>query len=264
MKLSLSVLTIVFIFLFAIYIYQGNLIYFPGKRAPTAEETRVPELQTIALHTDDGLTLTAWYSPPSLPNMPTLVYLHGNSGHIGHRSKSINFYLNNGFGVLFLAYRGFSGNPGTPSEKGLYEDARAAIRFLFTKSVPNSCLVLLGESLGTAVAIQMATEYNVGALILQSPFTSLSDVGKYIYPHLPIKWLLQDKYESFTKIHRIHCPVLVILAGNDKTIPLQISQKLYDAITAPKKLIISPNKEHNALNESGAIVQFMHENVHCM
>ncbi|MBA3238558.1 MAG: alpha/beta hydrolase [Parachlamydiaceae bacterium] len=251
------------VLLLAIYFLQRHLIYFPEQDVPSPLESGVPEMQTINLHTDDGLKLTAWYSPPAQPERATILYLHGNAGHIGYRSMLIRSYLNDGYGVLLLTYRGFSGNPGTPSEVGLYKDARAGIQFLHMQGISDECLVCFGESLGGAVAIQMATEYDVGALILQSPFTSLSDIGQYHYPFFPVKWLIKDKYASIEKINLIQCPVLVILAKNDNIVPPAMSRRLFEAILAPKKLLVIPGKGHNSLDEPVEVIRFLQNYVPC-
>lgn len=246
-------------FLLVVYLLQRHLIYFPEQETPSPIDAGVPEMQTIALQTDDGLTLTAWYHLSSQPYLPTLLYLHGNAGHIGYRSMLIKSYLNKGYGVLLLTYRGFSGNPGSPSEEGLYKDARAAIQFLHAKGISDTCIVLFGESLGCAVAVQMATEYNVGALILQSPFTSLVDIGRFHYPFLPVKWLIRDKFDSSVKINLIRCPVLIIEAENDNIVPPAFTQRLYEGISTPKKLLVIPNKGHNDLDEPAAVIHFLQD-----
>src|SRR5690606_32604813 len=146
-------------------------------------------MAVVSLVTADNLALQAWYRAPLLNDLPTIVYFHGNAGHIGHRAFLVKPYLDQGFGVLLLTYRGYSGNPGTPTEEGLYQDGRAAIEFLRRKEGSERCLVVHGTSIGAAVAVQMALEYPIEGLILQSPFTSLPDVGKYHYPFLPVAWL---------------------------------------------------------------------------
>ena len=149
---------------------QRRLVYFPSQTAPLPENAGVPEMEVVKLKTNDGLTLKAWYRPCLHTQSATLVYFHGNAGRIGYRAPLVKPYLNEGFGVLLVTYRGYSGNPGNPNEKGLYEDGIAAIEFLKQQGVAEESLVLMGESIGCAVAIEMATRYRVGALVLQAPF----------------------------------------------------------------------------------------------
>lgn len=264
-KFILSAIGIYLGFALLVYVLQRQLIYFPEQEFPSPRAAGVPEMEAIQFQTDDRLSLSAWYAPPARPHLPTLLYLHGNAGHIGYRSTLIMAYLHQGYGVLLLTYRGFSGNPGSPSEEGLYKDARAAMQFLHAKGVSDRCIVLFGESLGGAVAIQMATEYDVGALILQAPFTSLGEIGQFHYPFLPVKWLIWDKFDSLAKVSRISAPVMIILGRNDNIIPPSFSQRLFEAIESPKMLHSVPHKGHNDLDEPAAVIRFLHEHLpnHC-
>lgn len=253
-----------FLLLTLLYIFQRHLIYFPSSEvvaSPT--DAGVPEMRVIELHTRDGVTIKAWYRPPLYPHMPTLLYLHGNAGNISNRAMLVKPYLKEGFGVLLLTYRGYSGNPGTPSEEGLYQDARSAIGFLKQENVPEKCLVLMGESIGGAVAIQMATEYFVGAIILQAPFTSLVAVGQFHYPFLPIKFFLKDRYESLEKIKNIHVPVLIIHGKRDGIIPPAFSRQLFEVMNPPKQMEFIPFAGHNDLFEPALIIQFIKAWVSC-
>ena len=110
--------------------FQRSLTYFPDRTRPTPADSGVPELSPVSLETEDGLSLLAWYAPPRVSGAPSLVYFHGNAGHIGMRGFKVRAYLNAGLGVLLTTWRGYSGNPGTPTEDGLYADGRAARAFL--------------------------------------------------------------------------------------------------------------------------------------
>jgi len=243
---------------------QRQLIYFPsGSQIPTPIAAGVPEMQVVDLHTKDGLTLQAWYSRATQPTKPTVVYFHGNAGHIGHRASIIKPFLKAGYGVLLVTYRGYSGNPGKPSEKGLYEDGRAAIKFLTKKKVPQHCLVLYGESVGTAVAVQMATEYPVGAIVLQAPFTSLVDVAKFHYPFFPVKWLLKDRFASVEKVKNVHAPVFILHGSNDSIIPPVLSRQLLRAFKRPKQADYIPDTGHNDLYEPSRVINFIDKTIKC-
>ena len=236
-----------------IYALQRKLIYFPSNYCPTPSQARVGQMQVVSLHTADGLTLHAWYCPAS--NKPTIVYFHGNAGHIGDRAILVAPYLTHGYGVLLVTYRGYSQNPGKPTETGLYKDARAALDFLEKQGVTYT--VLFGESIGTAVAIQMATERPISALILQSPFSSLTAVGQYHYPYLPVRWILKDIFASVDKAKNIHVPVLVIHGQNDSIIPPALGYRLVDAFPGSKKVVYVPNRGHNDLYEPALVIQFL-------
>ncbi|MCE5318436.1 MAG: alpha/beta hydrolase [Parachlamydia sp.] len=229
------------------YLFQRHLIYFPSRYDGSPGAAGVPEMEEIALHPSDGLTIKAWYRPPLQSQFPTLVHFHGNAGHIGNRGMLMKPFLDEGFGVLLLTYRGYSGNPGQPSEEGLYRDARAAMQFLQKQGIPKNCTVLYGDSIGAAVAVQMASEFPVGALVLQVPFTSLAAVGRYHYPIFPIQWLLKDHYDALAKAPEIHVPVLIIHGENDTITPAAFGRELYEAFSGPKQIELIPHADHNDL-----------------
>jgi len=245
------------------YVMQRHIIYFPLSYFPSPAEAGVPQMRIVTLHTADGLALKAWYHPPIHSRLPTLIYVHGNAGHIGHRAMMVKPFLEEGYGVLLLTYRGYSGNPGKPTEQGLYQDARAALDFVHQHTIPNHCIVLYGNSIGTAVAIQMATEYPIGAMILQAPFPSLADVGQVHYPFLPIKPLLKDKFDSIKKVEKLKAPVLVIHGESDWIIPPKLSRQLFNSLPEPKQAKYTPDKGHNDLYEPAHVIQFIQEYVQC-
>ncbi len=245
------------------YFAQRQLIYFPSQYAPKPQDVGVGDMQVVSLHTSDNITLKAWYRPQTIAHKPTIVYLHGNAGGIGHRAMQIQPFLRKGYGVLLVSWRGYSQNPSYPTEQGLYNDAEAAIDFLQKQGVKPKCLVLYGESIGCAVAIEMATKYPVGALILLSPFTSLVDIGSYHYPFLPISWLFKDRYNSLKKARDVQTPTLIIHGENDHIVPPQFGQKLFEAMNEPKEMRLVRDRGHNDLFELGPVMQFIDERVHC-
>ena len=263
-KMILSVLAIGLFFLGFLYLTQRQYIYLPepGNIQPTT--WGVPEARLIKLKTSDGLSLNAWYHPSVNHKMPTILYLHGNYGHFGHRAARIKPYIKAGYGVLLLGYRGYSGSEGQPSEKGLYVDARTAIGFLKAQHVPMRCVVLFGESLGTGVAVQMAAEFHVGAVVLQSAYTSMVDVGKKHYPFLPVHWFLKDRYESIQKIQQLHAPLLMLHGKRDEIIPLALGRQLYDKALQPKTIHVYFRAGHNDLPDvSPAVIRFLQQHHIC-
>ncbi|MBA2369360.1 MAG: alpha/beta hydrolase [Candidatus Protochlamydia sp.] len=240
-----------------LYFVQRQLIYFPSSFSPTPSEAGVSEMQTVTLHTTDGLSLKAWYCPSIQAELPTLIYFHGNAGNIGNRGQIIQPFLKHGFGVLLTTYRGYSGNPGNPNESDLYKDARAAFEFLKNQNVTQNCTVLYGESLGTAIAIQMAIEYTPGATILQSPFTSLGDLAQYHYPFFPVRWLIKDHYRSLEKVKQIKIPVLVLYAAKDDIVPPDFSISLFEALPATKQIQAIPDIGHNDLFNPSYAINFI-------
>lgn len=241
------IIAIIFIFLVAlliIYYWQRNLIYFPAKEQPSRHTYQADDMQQITLRTTDGLDLNAWYKPAT-PGQPTLLYLHGNAGHIGYRMPLVRQFLAAGFGVLLLEYRGYGGNKGQPTEQGLYQDGRAAVQFLLNQGVNSKQLIFYGESLGTGVATQLATEFPACALILQSPYTSMTAVARYHYPWLFISpW---DKYDSLARIQSIHFPLLVLHGKQDQIIPYEQGVELFELANQPKHMVSIGDKGHNDL-----------------
>ncbi|WP_133128144.1 alpha/beta hydrolase [Legionella nagasakiensis] len=245
-----------------IYLRQRHLIYFPLHDMPKPIDFQASDMGVIALKTQDGLQLSAWYKPAVKPH-PTVLYLHGNAGHIGYRIPLARQFMNEGLGVLLLEYRGYGGNAGYPSEQGLYMDARAAMHFLKTQGIRPEKVVLYGESLGTGVATQLASEYQVCSMILQSPFTSLTNLARYHYPWIFIKpW---DRFNSLKRIKSIHTPLLIIHGERDQIVPHQQGLALYDAANQPKKIYLLPQRGHNDLwgesTFSEEVIRFIKE--HC-
>ncbi|WP_210191850.1 alpha/beta hydrolase [Rhodomicrobium sp. R_RK_3] len=210
--------------------------------------TNVAEME---LHTPDGQTLVAWYAMPE-PGQPTLFYLHGNAGALLHRVGRVQLYRSQGYGVFLLAYRGFSGSTGTPSETKIVEDALMAFDKLSSFTPADSKIVIYGESLGTGVAIQVAAKRQPAGVVLESPFSSAVDVGAHLYPYLPVYWLLKDRFESITYIGEVKAPLLVLHGERDRIVPPSLARKLFAAAPGPKKAYFIDEATHYTLYEHGA------------
>jgi uncharacterized protein len=264
MKLILYAAVIYLGLLALLYVLQRSLIYFPDKQKISPAEAGVPEMKLVQMETDDGLVIRAWYRPAEKNYLPTLVYFHGNAGNIANRGMIVRPFLEEGYGVLLTTYRGYSGNPGNPSEKGLYSDARAAMTFLEKENIPLKCSVVYGNSIGAAVAIQTAVDYNVGALILQSPFSSITDVAKIHYAFFqPFLVLIKDRFDSLSKAGRIRSPVLMIHGKSDNIIPPELGRKLFEALPEPKESHYVSNRGHNDLFEPDLAIDFINKHIRC-
>ena len=239
----------------ALFLWQRQLLYLPSRETPSPAAAGVPEMQPVTLRTQDGLTLGAWFRPPAV-GMPTLVYLHGNGGHIGHRGGRVRPYLDAGFGVLLVEYRGYGGNPGTPDEAGLYEDGRAALAFLRQKRVPPRDTVLFGESLGTVVATQLAVDLAEAgtparALVLEAPPSSILDAAAYHYPYVPVRWLMKDCFETIERIGQVKTPLLIVHGERDTVVPVEQGRALFAAAAEPKRATWLADAGHEDLVEHG-------------
>lgn len=236
-----------------IYLIQRWLQYHPNKSPPGAPDTyNVPYMREIRVKTSDGLENIAWFSPPREKDGDIVVICHGNAGHIGHRALKVPYFIERGFGVMLCEYRGFGGNRGSPTEHGLYNDARACLKWLDTEGYDAEQIVLYGESIGTGVAVQVALELNAKTLILEAPFSSAADIAKHRYSWVPVDYLMKDRYDNIDKIGRIKGNVLFIHGDEDDVVPIDFGKKLFDAANHPKEFITINGGGHSDLYEHHA------------
>ena len=248
------------------YLSQRKLMYHPNSNLDTPLSHGIPEVVPIKLVTSDDLTITSWFKA-SGTNKPFLIYFHGNAGHIGDRATKVCAYLEAGYGILLVGYRGYGGNPGKPTEQGLYKDAATALDFLLRSGVAPDQWVLYGESLGTAIAIEMAARFStktpVAGVVLEAPFSSMADAAGALYPYLPTKILIKDEYDSKLKITTIKSPIMVVHGDMDKTIPQKLGIKLFDAANEPKSSLWINGAGHNNLYDFGMdqeVISFIDKN----
>jgi hypothetical protein len=182
-----------------------------------------------------------------------VLYLHGNAAHIGHRTYRLERFQRLGWGVLLLEYRGYGGNPGRPSEAGLVIDAHAGMAALRAMGFAPAAIVLWGESLGTGPAVQLAVEHKVGAVLLESPYTSITDIARSRYWLFPVGFLLRDRFDSLRRISRVQAPVLVMHGALDQVVPVAMGRAIHAFAPDPKQLWIAPHAGHVDLVEAGAI-----------
>ena len=225
---------------------QRKLIYFPTQ-AVGAASTVSADAEEATFTTDDGLTLTAWWIPASdTPNGSTILVFHGNGGNREDRAPLAQAFAERGYAVLLMDYRGYGGNPGSPSEEGFLLDAEAAVSYALSRHDVNpEELIYFGESLGAGVAIAVAQEHPPSALVLRSPFTSLPEVARTHYPYIPTGLLLRDRYPNIDTIATLDVPVLVIAGSQDTIVPFSQSKELYEAANGPKEFITIEGADHN-------------------
>jgi fermentation-respiration switch protein FrsA (DUF1100 family) len=228
-----------------------SFVYFPGGSLPEPAAAGLPEAEGVTVATSDGLALTAWLVPATA-DQPVVLFFHGNAGTIAGRAGKARLLRDAGYGILLAEYRGYGGNPGRPSERGLALDARAAIDTLSARGVPPGTVVLYGESLGTGVAVRLATERPVRAIILEAPFTSLIEVGKHLYPFLPVEQLAWDRFDSLSRIGEVRAPLLIIHGERDQLVPSRMGRTLLAAAREPKSIVFLPVAGHNDVYRYGA------------
>jgi fermentation-respiration switch protein FrsA (DUF1100 family) len=230
-----------------LWVGQRRLIYLPFSAVGPRASVGLARAEDVEFTTADGVLLHGWFVPAaSSPALFTMIMFNGNAGNRSMRAQLAATLASHNVATLLFDYRGYGDNDGSPSEEGLAQDARAARAYLTTRTdVDTSRVVYFGESLGAAVALRLATETPPYALVLRSPFTSLTDIGRHHYPFLPVRWMLRDRYPSIDRVQSVLYPILVIAGDRDTIIPIEHSRRLYDAIVTEKRLVVIPGADHN-------------------
>jgi hypothetical protein len=252
-------------FLFFTWLTQRSLLYFPGPGPVASAASVLPGAENVELRTEDGLRLGAWFVPASTKASGiTVLVFNGNAGDRSFRAGLARGLAGAGHAVLLFDYRGFGGNPGTPTESGLRADARAALDHIVSRGVDPARIVYFGESLGAAVAAQLAAERAPFALVLRSPFPSLADVGRFHYPYLPVvDPLLMDTYRVSAALAAVRAPVLVVAGTVDRIVPIGLSRRVHDDLRGPKRFVALAGMDHNDLELAegrtliGEVVRFL-------
>jgi len=224
-----------------VYFYQRKLLYHPGENNYLDEGPLNHKIEKVYINSD--FKLLGWHHVKN-KKFKTLLFFHGNAGKIDNRIYKLNELSKLDLNYLIFAYRGFSGNEGKPSEKGLYKDARAVKYWLNLNNIKDSEIILYGESLGTAIAVDLAKEFNFSGIILESPFTSMVELAKKYYPYLPVKLVLKDKYETIRKLDQINSPILIMHGAKDTIVPFEMGLKIYEIVNSPKYNYFNDNDDH--------------------
>ena len=247
-----------------LFALQRQLLFPAGVEPPSLDRAGLTGLmEPVTLTTADGLALLSWYHGPPTAGAPLVILFHGNGGTIEIRAAKARVYIDAGFGVLLPEYRCYGGNPGSPSEAGLYADGRAAMAFAAAQGIKPDNVVLIGESLGTGVAVQMAVEQHVAALVLEAPYTSVADVAQTDFPVFPVWWLVRDRFDSAGKIARIGVPLFVVQGERDEVIPVRFGKALFAAAAEPKDALWLPGAGHGAIGQyaiDAAVLDFLKRN----
>jgi len=225
------------------YLGQRKLMYFPDTERVQPADEGLDGVSERVLATPDGERLIAWYGK-ARRGQPTLLYFHGNGGGLSMRASRIEHFMLEGWGVYMLAYRGFSGSTGHPTEANNMADARLAYGALLKEGVLPRSVILYGESLGTGIAARLATEREVVGVILDAPYTSVVDVGAAAYPFLPVRALLIDRYETTKYIANVKVPLLILHGDRDPIVPVAMGREVARLANEPKRLVIIPNGGH--------------------
>ena len=230
------------------YVIQRDLQYFPSHRDPAPQAVGLTGVDRVTLATPDGETLVLWFTPPAM-GRPVILFLHGNAGALPDRADRLAYYQSRGFGAAFLSYRGYGGSSGRPSETGLLIDAKTAYDHLRGLGYPADRIVLVGESLGTGVAVQTAALNPVGAVVLEAPYSAAVDIARRQYPWAPVGLLMKDQFRSRDHIARIRAPLVILHGEADRVIPLGFGKRLYEAARDPKTFLSLGPVGHEALSD---------------
>ena len=247
MKFSLQVISIILLVYFLIvvflYFYQRNLLYHPNENNYSNDKLMV-QVEKIKVRTNDNIDLLGWYYQKDIKKFKTILFFHGNAGSLENRIHKLNHFKDMNINFLIIAWRGFSGNKGKPSEKGLYEDGDSSIQWLLNKGIKETDIIIYGESLGTGVATHLSQNRNFAGLILETPFTSMVDAAKTFYPYIPVKFLLKDKFENKKKIKNIDLPILVMHGEADQIVPFSMGKKMFELANEPKYSYFTKHDNH--------------------
>ena len=233
MQLVLIIFFIYILILVFLYFNQRNLLYHPNENNYSGDKIAV-DIKKVTILTSDNIELLGWYHEKNIKDFKTIIYFHGNAGSLENRIHKLNHFHEMNVNFLIVAWRGFSGNNGNPSEQGLYVDGKSAIDWLIKKGVDEKNLILYGESLGTGVATHLAQNRSFAGVILETPFTSMIDAAKIFYPYIPVNLLLKDKFENYKKIKNINSPILVMHGEVDQIVPFSMGKKIYEIANEPK------------------------------
>jgi len=236
MKMIITLIVIIVLFLIFVRYLENTSIFYPDRSlAGTPENIGLP-FENITISTQDHVKLHGWLiKAPSAKS--TLIFFHGNAGNIGGRLGKIDLFHQTGINVLIIDYRGYGKSEGFPTEEGIYNDATAAYDYLLQRDdMRGQNIISYGASLGGVVAIDLATKRAVSCIIVDSTFSSATDMAKRIYPFIP-SFLLKTKMDSIGKIKNISAPILFIHSVEDQTVPFELGKKLYDATPGPKEFI---------------------------
>lgn len=230
LRVALVVAAVAVLVLALVWGLQRRFIYFPDSTPVPSAGQVLPGAEDVELRTADGLTLGAWFVPAREPRRDvTVLVANGNGGNRAVRAPLAEALAERGMDVLLFDYRGYGGNPGRPSEDGLALDARAARAYLDEEGVPADRVLYFGESLGTAVVTELATEHPPAGMLLRSPFVDLASMAGVHYPWLPVRSILQDRFPLVEHLADVEAPVTVLYGTADDIVPPEQSRDVADA-----------------------------------
>lgn len=228
---------------------QRDMIYLPFGPALSPADVGFEGAERFRLRTIDGETLTAWFKPPR-SGRGLLLYFQGNAGSLADRARRFELLTQRGEGLLAISYRGYPGSTGAPSEEGLLHDAEAAVSEAVARGYEPSRIVLVGESLGAAVAVALAARRPFAGLVIEGAFLSMRDEASRRFPWAPVWLLLRDVWGSDQRIATLRAPLLQIHGLNDDVVPLEAGRRLFALAREPKIWRVAALSGHTAIEEA--------------
>ena len=236
----------------AVFFMQRDLMFAPSNERVMPEEVGLDKVSEVTLETTDGLQLYSWYGRGK-PSHPTILFFHGNSRGVSNRQEKIRHFMDKGYGIFLLGYPGYGGSEGSPSESAFIEAAELAYNHLRALNISDSDIIIYGESLGSAVAVQLAAKTQASALVLEAPMSSIQEIAQLQYPYLPIAMLLKDPFLSIDFISDVKMPILFVHGTEDEAIPMDSGRRLFEAANHPKLFHAVDGAGHNNLYDFNTI-----------
>ena len=238
--------------LVVLFFAQRSFIFPIPQIAHVAPEAAgFPEAEEHLLTTADGETIIVWHVPAK-PGHAVVLYFHGNGDFLAGLVGRFRDITSDGTGLVALSYRGYAGSSGRPSEQGLLRDAAAAYAFTSARYGADR-IVVWGFSLGSGVGVALAADQRIAMLVLEAPYTSITDLAGAAFPLLPVRWLIRDPFRSDQRITRVMAPLLIMHGARDATIPISLGERLFALAHEPKQFVRFPEGSHNDLGNYGAV-----------
>ncbi len=235
-----------------LYFAQRSLLYpIPETQRTLPQAAGFPQAEEHLLQTSDGEKIVAWHVPPR-EGKPVVIFFHGNGDILAWRAPWFATLTADGTGLVAVSFRGYAGSSGSPTESGLINDAEAAYAFAAQRYAPGR-MVVWGYSLGTGPAIALAAKRRIAKLILEAPYTSITDVAAAAFPFAPVRWFLRDQFHSDRWIANVTAPVLIMHGERDRTVPVRFGERLYELARDPKRMVRFPGGGHDDLDNFGAM-----------
>jgi hypothetical protein len=233
--------------------FEHHSIFFPMKEMKCFPSDVGLEYEDVYFQSADKVRLNAWFLPRKDARF-TLIFCHGNAGNLGHRIEKVKFFHDLGLNVFIFDYRGYGRSKGNPSEAGIYRDAQAAYNYLLSRNIAPERIIGYGESIGGAVAIDLASKNKIGALIVGDSMTSAKEMVEEIYIFIPY-WVFSSRFDSLSKIKKVTVPKLMAHSINDEIVPYSLGRRLFEAAAEPKEFVKMRGGHNSCFFESKELIR---------